>query len=52
MALFSNFVAFGEIKEIDLVISLKLAIIFEKRATNELRMRKIAIFSLKLAFKF
>jgi len=35
MALFSNFVAFRELKKwIDLVISLKLAIIFGKRATN------------------
>jgi len=31
---------------------LTLAINFEKRATNELRMRKIAISTLKLAFKF
>jgi hypothetical protein len=34
-ALFSNFVAFGEIKNrIDVVITLTLPIIFEKRATN------------------
>ena len=53
MALFSNFVAFRENeKGIDFVITLTLAIIFEKRATNKLRMHKIAISTLKSAFGF
>jgi hypothetical protein len=39
-------------KGIDFVIALTLAIIFEKRVTNKLRMHKIAISTLKSAFGF
>ena len=42
MALFLNFVAFGEKKLINLVFMLTLVLIFEKRAANLIRMRKIA----------
>ena len=52
MALFSNFVAFGEKKLIILVFMLTLVLIFEKRAANLIRMRKIAFSTLKSAFGF
>ena len=52
MALFLNFVAFGEKKLIILVFMLTLVLIFEKRAANLIRMRKIAITTLKSAFGF
>ena len=47
MAFFSNFVAFGEKKLINLVFTLTLVLILEKRAANLIRMRKIA-FSTKI----
>ena len=43
MAFFSNFVAFGEKKLINLVFTLTLVLILEKRAANLIRMRKIAL---------
>ena len=52
MALFLNFVAFGEKKLIILVFMLTLVLIFEKRAANLIRMRKIAFSTLKSAFGF
>ena len=52
MALFLNFVAFGEKKLIILVFMLTLVLIFEKRAANLIPMRKIAITTLKSAFGF
>ena len=47
MALFLNFVAFGEKKLIILVFMLTLVLIFEKGAANLILMRKMAITTLK-----
>ena len=51
-ALFSNIVAFGKKKLIVIVFMLIYPFIFEKRAANLIRMYKIALTTLKSAFRF
>ena len=51
-ALFSNFVAFEKEKMINLCFHVKKAIIFEKRTTYLIEMRKISFSTLKSAFGF
>src|SRR6476660_2191056 len=52
MALFSTKLLWDRKNLIDLVLTFTLNFIFEKRAANLIRMRKIAITTLKSAFGF